>query len=399
MAESEFILLKRFSANGDAEAFAQIIRQHAPMVYGVCLRILENKDKAADAVQDTFLQLVHEAAGITGSLPNWLHKVATSRAIDLVRSDSKRRQRELIYTANSENVDSEDNKASWREISGFIDEELDNLDELTREVLILHFFENQTMTFIGEKFGISQQTVSRRIESGIVSLRQNLKSRGIIVPAAILTALLTENIVTAAPASIMKELGKIALAGSKTVTPATIISGMSTLKVIITAVIMMTLVVPGLFVFNSNSSPKKEMSNEDLLNFLIEQNEAARDKIKTAEYDVSWTSFVDIQEGRRQNNATGHVKRKGKWRYSTYENDASIPVTGWQQKQSANMAINDNYLAYWPSIGNPIIYKMTTIPSMNFLRNRKEKVYQKQLQIYILLTSRLVAKKIRLLEK
>ncbi len=143
MAESEFILLRRFSTNGDAEAFAQIIKQHAPMVYGVCLRILANKEIAADVVQDTFFQLVRDAAQITGSLPNWLHKVATHRAIDLIRSDSQRKQRELVYASNSGKADSEDNKAAWREISICIDEEIDKLDVLTREAIILHFFEGQ----------------------------------------------------------------------------------------------------------------------------------------------------------------------------------------------------------------------------------------------------------------
>ena len=109
-------------------------------------------------------------------------------------------------------------KGEWQEISGCIDQELDQLDDLTREVLILHFFEGQTMTCIAGKFGISQPTVSRRIESGIISLRHNLKKRGLIVPVAMLTALLTKNIVKAAPASIMKELGKIALVGSKAAT-------------------------------------------------------------------------------------------------------------------------------------------------------------------------------------
>jgi RNA polymerase sigma factor (sigma-70 family) len=142
MEESEFVLLRRFSTNGDAEAFAQIIKLHAPMVYGVCLRILENRDGAADVVQDTFFQLVRDATEITGSLPNWLHKVAVSRAIDLIRCDSRRKQREMIYTANPEDVNSEDNKALWREISVCLDEELDKLDVLTREVLILYFFES-----------------------------------------------------------------------------------------------------------------------------------------------------------------------------------------------------------------------------------------------------------------
>ncbi len=221
MSVSEFVLLKRFAANGDAEVFAEIARQHAPLVYGVCLRILADRDSAADAVQDTFLQLVRNAGSISGSLPNWLHRVAKNRAIELIRQDYARKEHEKIYAAGSEKNQSQEETASWREISGCIDEELDKLDELTREVLILHFLENQTMTSIAGKFGISQPTVSRRLETGVGLLRHKLKSRGIVIPAAVLAAMLSENIVKAAPVLVMRELGKIALAGGHAAAAAT----------------------------------------------------------------------------------------------------------------------------------------------------------------------------------
>ncbi|MBN2590753.1 MAG: sigma-70 family RNA polymerase sigma factor, partial [Sedimentisphaerales bacterium] len=143
MAESEFILLRRFSGNGDTEAFTQIVKQHAPLVYGVCLRILGNKDNAADAVQETFLQLVRDAAEITDSLPNWLHRVAKNRSIELIRHDSSIKQREKLYAADSEKRNIQKETVTWRKISCCIDEELDKLDNLTREVIILHFLEGQ----------------------------------------------------------------------------------------------------------------------------------------------------------------------------------------------------------------------------------------------------------------
>ena len=243
MAESEFILLRRFTLYGDAEAFAQIVKRHAPLVYGVCLRILGNKDNAADAVQDTFLQLVHDAAKITGSLPNWLHRVATCRAIDLVRNDSQRKKREFNYAACPESINSEYEKAAWRDISVCIDEELENLDERTREVLILRFFEGLSTNDIAEKCGISQPAVYRWMESGIELLRLKLKSRGIIVPAAMFTALLSENIVKAAPASILKELGKIAIAGNKTTIGIRIASSISEVIAVKTKIMAGMLIV------------------------------------------------------------------------------------------------------------------------------------------------------------
>ena len=54
MLENEVTLLRRFARTGDAEAFSEVVRRHAGLVYGACLRILADRDRAADAVQGTF---------------------------------------------------------------------------------------------------------------------------------------------------------------------------------------------------------------------------------------------------------------------------------------------------------------------------------------------------------
>ena len=98
-------------------------------------------------------------------------------------------------------------------------------------------------------------------------------------------------------------------------------------------------------------------AGDDLLKFLIGQNEAAKEKIKTAEYKVQWTGDTETKEGLRHDEGFGEVKMKGDWRFSTQECNASIPATGWQQKQTQSMVINDKYLAYWPTFGNAYIYQ------------------------------------------
>jgi hypothetical protein len=61
---------------------------------------------------------------------------------------------------------------------------------------------------------ISQPTVSRRIDSGVTQLRQGLRTRGILVAAGALGSLLVQNAAQAAPAAVLKELGKIAIVGT-----------------------------------------------------------------------------------------------------------------------------------------------------------------------------------------
>jgi RNA polymerase sigma factor (sigma-70 family) len=208
MAENEIVLLRRFAETGDAEAFSEIVHRHAGLVYGACWRVLEDQARAADAVQETFLQLLREAGSITSSVPSWLHRVATRKALQAVRRDSRRRQREAKYAA-----DRPLKTSGWEDVSPYVDEELDELDDETRQILVRHFFEGTTTTDIAADSGISQPTVSRRIESGVTELREKLKRRGITVAAAAMGSLLTQNAAQAAPAIVLKELGKIALVG------------------------------------------------------------------------------------------------------------------------------------------------------------------------------------------
>jgi len=207
--EAELVLLRRFTRTGDAEAFREIIRRHAGLVYGAALRILQDVDRASDVAQETFLQLTKDAATVTGSLPGWLHRVATHKAIDAWRKDVTRKQRESQYAASRPRE-----VAEWKDLSDSIDEGLNALDTEVREILVAHFLEGQTTRQIAGGMGISQATVSRRIDSGVAALRRILQTRGLLIAAGALSTLLTKNAVQAAPQALLGELGKMALAGA-----------------------------------------------------------------------------------------------------------------------------------------------------------------------------------------
>jgi len=207
MAETEVILLTRFVRSGDAEAFAEIIRRYAGLVYGAALRVLADADRASDVAQDTFLQLAKDAGSVSGSLPGWLHRVATHKAIDQVRRDTTRKRREAEYTAGRP----EEETTEWKEISPFVDEGLNLLDSPIRSILIAHFLEGRSTREIARTQGISQATVSRRIETGVELLRAGLRRRGILVTAGALALLMGDNALEAAPPALLTELGKIAL--------------------------------------------------------------------------------------------------------------------------------------------------------------------------------------------
>src|SRR5688500_13313942 len=72
------VLLEKFLATKDGNAFEALVRRHGSMVLGVCRRVVGSYHDAEDAFQATFLVLVRKARSL-GKFPNvagWLHNVA-----------------------------------------------------------------------------------------------------------------------------------------------------------------------------------------------------------------------------------------------------------------------------------------------------------------------------------
>jgi RNA polymerase sigma factor (sigma-70 family) len=209
MAENDIMLLRRFSTKADADAFAELVRRHARLVYATAWRVLRQESDAADITQQTFFELTRRAGQISGSLGGWLHKVATQKSIDLVRRSAHRRQREQVY-AQTQPVEVQ----TWEDLSPHVDRALDGLDEPLKALLLEHFLAGKTTSQIARERRVSQATVSRRINDGLQQLRGTLKRQGLLVAAAALGTMLMENTSRAVPAPVLTELYKMAMVGT-----------------------------------------------------------------------------------------------------------------------------------------------------------------------------------------
>src|SRR6476660_5672116 len=109
-------LLTRFLSQRDDEALAALVHRHAPMVWGVCRRVLRNHHDAEDAFQATFLVLVRKAASIVPRqmVANWLYGVAHQTALNARATAAKRKGRERQLTEMPEPAVAEQDH--WRDL-------------------------------------------------------------------------------------------------------------------------------------------------------------------------------------------------------------------------------------------------------------------------------------------
>src|SRR5580658_6521310 len=78
------------------DALAEIYRRHAGAVYGLARRLLWDDSVAEEVVQEVFLRLWNQPERYDpdrGSIRSFLLAQTHGRAIDLLRSESSRRQR------------------------------------------------------------------------------------------------------------------------------------------------------------------------------------------------------------------------------------------------------------------------------------------------------------------
>jgi RNA polymerase sigma-70 factor, ECF subfamily len=79
--------LARASRRGDRDAFGRLVARHERAVYGLCLRLLGQREEARDAAQEAFVR-AYESLGSydpTLAFRPWLLRIARNRCLDLRR--------------------------------------------------------------------------------------------------------------------------------------------------------------------------------------------------------------------------------------------------------------------------------------------------------------------------
>src|SRR5262245_34744903 len=189
-------LLTRFLNQRDDDALAALVERHAPMVWGVCRRVLRNPYDAEDAFQATFLVLVRKAGTVVPRemVANWLYGVAHQTAVRLKATAVKRGVREMQLKELPEPAVAE---ARVSELLPLLDQELSRLPEQFRVLVVQCDLEGKTRKEAARQLGCPEGTVASRLARARDMLAKRMARHGLAVSGGSLAAALSQSATSA----------------------------------------------------------------------------------------------------------------------------------------------------------------------------------------------------------
>ena len=166
---------------GERSALREVYELTSAKLFGVCLRILSDRDEAEDVLQDVYLTVWNKADRFDAARSSpitWLATIARNRAIDRLRALGPRRgdapadEAEALADETPDALSRLEADDEARRLRAC----LDGLDERSRGTITAAFFGGRTYEELALARGMPLGTVKSLIRRGLMRLRTCLES-------------------------------------------------------------------------------------------------------------------------------------------------------------------------------------------------------------------------------
>jgi RNA polymerase sigma-70 factor, ECF subfamily len=172
-------------AKGEHHALSQLYDQSSTVLFSLALRILGNREEAADVLQEIYLDVWRKVVRYDvgrGTPIAWLITLTRSRALDRVRTRGPRTLRQMssaiddAQTSLTERGSGPFDSQTDEELRNVVREAWANLPQIQQQVIELAYYEGLPSTEIAVKLNQSVETVKTCIALGMSQLRESLQS-------------------------------------------------------------------------------------------------------------------------------------------------------------------------------------------------------------------------------
>ncbi len=132
------------------------------MVLRRCRQFLGDEDRALDAMQEVFVNLIKNSGKLTGSYPSsLLYRMATNICLNMIREDKRK---PVIHDTDALAVIARYDDTEERTV---INELLDRIFERdaasSRQIAVMHYVDGMTLAEVAQEVGLSVSGVRKRL--------------------------------------------------------------------------------------------------------------------------------------------------------------------------------------------------------------------------------------------
>ena len=173
-AEIDIELIDRY-LRGDVEAFNELMGAHEDRVFGICLRMLRDREAALDATQDTFLTVFRKVDRYkaTAAFSTWLYRVTVNTCYDQLRRRKRRQADRLPETHDVADPASQDAFDSV-EVRPQIETALADLSPEFKAAIVLVDLQGMSIEQAADTLEVPTGTIKSRLFRARKQLSQSL---------------------------------------------------------------------------------------------------------------------------------------------------------------------------------------------------------------------------------
>lgn len=160
---------------GDRDAFGQIYNIFWRRIFRYCKFNTYQEEVAQDICQETFLKAWAKLPLFSqkgGSFQAYLFKIARNLIIDLSR---KRKEEPLLAYQEIETTEQLEENLEKRENIAKVQKALSKLNELDRQIIVLHYFEDMTQREVAEVVGLREGNLRVKTHRVLKKLKEILE--------------------------------------------------------------------------------------------------------------------------------------------------------------------------------------------------------------------------------
>jgi RNA polymerase sigma-70 factor (ECF subfamily) len=174
-------------AKGDQQAFSQLYDHSSTLLFTLAVRILENREEAAELLQDVYLEVWRKVSRYDvgrGTPVAWLVTLTKSRAIDRLRARAARGYRATNSLEAGTAAQVADPSPSPletqanQELRLAVGAAVAGLPQAQQQAIELAYYEGLSHTEIAQRLNQPLGTVKTRIKLGMSKLRESLQQLG-----------------------------------------------------------------------------------------------------------------------------------------------------------------------------------------------------------------------------